>query len=96
MLVWVTSECMVSIININDNNIYVGVTIVVPTGFWAYYVKVRKSLHTLTIIRGNTISNHIDTRVSLPKHEGVYMVYRPERYTSKKKIPSTVCHARMV
>ena len=33
MLVWVTSECMVSIININDNNIYVGVTIVVPTGF---------------------------------------------------------------
>ena len=44
------------------------------------YVKVRDSLYTRVIICVNTIVNHIDTRVVLPRYESSCMVYRPEWY----------------
>ena len=60
----------------------VGITIVIPIKYWCFggYVKVRKSLYTRVIIWVNTIPNHIDTRVILPRYESSCMGYRPEWY----------------
>jgi hypothetical protein len=73
-------------------NIYVGITIVIPTNFWAHYVKVRKSLNNMIIIWDNTILEHIDTRVSLLKHEGVCVVYRPNGTYKKNKYRQISIH----
>ena len=44
------------------------------------YVKERESLcmHVQVIIRANAILNYIDARVTWPRYEGSYMVYRPK------------------
>ena len=41
------------------------------------YVKVRESLSIRIIIWVDTILNHIDTRMILPRYEDSCMVYRP-------------------
>ena len=82
-------ECMVSIININDG-------IKEPT--WEYqicntsqklifggYVKVRESFYTQVIIWVDTILNHIDTTVILPRYECSCIVYRPEWHWKQKQ-----------
>ena len=50
------------------------------------YVKVRESLYTQVIIWVDNIMNHIDTRVILPRYEGLYIVYRPKWYQKKNTI----------
>ena len=78
------SECMISIININSG-------IQKPTSGYQNcntnrvlifdgYLKVRESLNIRVIIWVNTILNHIDTRVILPRYESSCMVYKSKWY----------------
>ena len=39
-----------------------------------------KSLHIQVIIMADTSLNHLNTKATLPRHEGSCMVYRPELY----------------
>ena len=66
MLVLYVSECVVSIMNINNDieeltgghqNCNTGQILI-----FGWYVKGKESLYTLVIILVNTIVNHIDTR----------------------------------
>lgn len=53
------------------------------------YVKVPKSLHAWDVIAVNTVLNHIDIGVVLPRYEGSYMVYRPEWYGKRNIVKYT-------
>ena len=53
-------------------------------------VKVREFLHTRVIIWVNTILNHIDIRVILPKYEDPCMVYVREWYQKQKYRPTPI------
>ena len=86
MLVWYIGKCMESLINI-DNGIqepthgYQNCNTSQILIFGGYF-KVRQSLYTRVIICINTILNHIDIRVILPRYDGSCMVYRPELKTN--------------
>ena len=44
------------------------------------YVKVRESFYTQLISCVNTVPNHSDTKLILPRYECSCMMYRPEWY----------------
>ena len=74
-----TCECMVSIININ-NDIKepthgcqnCNTRIILISGA---YFKMKESLYSQIIVWVNTILNHIDTSTILPRYEGPCMVH---------------------
>ena len=79
-------ECTVSIININVDSKelthgqnYHTIQILI----YDRHVE-RKSLYAWGNIRVNTILNHIDTRMIMPRYEGLFMVYKPEWYQKRK------------
>ena len=78
MLVWYISECVVSIMNINNGikeltcgyqNCNTSQVLI-----FGGYVKGRESLSTLVIIWVNTIVNHIDIRATLTRYECSYII----------------------
>ena len=88
-------ECMVSIITINNGitEPTPGYQNVIPGKYW-YLVGMSRGenlLSTWVIMWVNTILNHIDTTAILPKYQGSYIMYTPERYRNKNAIEYPYC-----